>query len=233
MTSGLSPVYGFMKNSSMVDFPGKLSAMFFVSGCNFRCGFCHNTTLLDLRSERMPWDRLRRACERFRSDWVDAAVVTGGEPTIAPELPELFVLLREYGFALKLDPNGSHPERVKSLLPELDYVAMDVKCGEGNYGRLTGFDRVERVRESIGLIRDHARDYEFRTTVIDSVHTDEEMHRIGEMIRGARRYVLQPFIPRDDMPDAGLRSKTRTPPDRIRTLKSIMENYADQVICRN
>lgn len=233
MTPGLSPVYGFMKNASMVDFPGKLSAIFFISGCNFRCGFCHNTTLLEWRSERMSWDRLQKACVHFRGDWADAAVVTGGEPTMATDLPELFELLRKYGFARKLDTNGSNPERLKPLLPQLDYVAMDVKCAEGNYSRLTGFDRVENVRESISLIRNHARDYEFRTTVIDAFHTDDEMHCIGEMIRGAHRYVLQPFVPRENILDAGLRKSPRTPPSRMQALKSIMEQYVDQVICRN
>ena len=232
MTRGLSPVYAFMKNASMVDFPGRLAAVFFVSGCNFRCGFCHNAELIEPRAERLSWDRLRQACGRFRADWADAAVVTGGEPTVDPGLPGLFDLLKECGFALKLDTNGSSPGRLGALLPRLDYVAMDVKCSDDTYPRLTGFDRVDLVRESIRLIREHARDYEFRTTVIGPVHTDAEMRRIGEMIRGARRFVLQPFVPRGNVPDAALRATGRTTPARMRALKLIMESYADQVICR-
>lgn len=232
MIRGLSPVYAFRKNASMIDFPGKLAAVFFVSGCNFRCGFCHNAELVEQRSERLSWQRLRQVCARFRNDWVDAAVVTGGEPTLAPELPGLFDLLREYGFALKLDTNGSNPQRLSSLLPGLEYVAMDVKCAPDTYARLTGFDRADLIRESISLIRSHARDYEFRTTVITPVHTDEEMRGVGEMIRGARRFVLQPFVPQKNLPDAALRTIARTTPARMRALKIVMAPFADQVICR-
>jgi len=233
MSPDRSPVHAFRKHATLVDFPGRLAALFFVSGCNFRCGFCHNAALLGTAREGISWERLREVCASFRGEWTDGAVISGGEPTLAPGLPALVALLREQGFGVKLDTNGSFPDVLESLLSGLDYVAMDIKCGPATYARLAGFAGVDRVRRSADLLRARARDYEFRTTVIEPVHTDEEMIEIGAMIRGARRYVLQPFIPRDDLPDAAFRSVPRTSPARLRHLAALMGEYAAEVICRD
>ena len=232
MSSAGSPVYAFQKNPTMVDYPGHLAAIYFISGCNFRCGFCHNAALMAVRTTGMPWDQLETSCKQFKRNWVDAVVVTGGEPTLAPELPDLLHLFKGYGFIIKLDTNGSRPDVLRSLLAEVDYVAMDVKCGPGRYPTLTGFSDVGKITESIDLIKSGGREYEFRTTVIDPIHTDEEMAAIGEWIRGARRYTLQPFVPRDNLPDPALRATPRTSAERMKQLQSLMQPYAGEVLCR-
>ena len=232
MTSAGSPVYAFQKNPTMVDYPGHLAAIYFVSGCNFRCGFCHNAALMAVRTTGMPWDQVEASCKQFKRNWVDAVVITGGEPTLSPELPDLVRLFKGHGFIVKLDTNGSRPDMLRSLLTEVDYVAMDIKCGPERYPGLTGFSDTAKLTESIGLIKTGDREYEFRTTVIDPIHTDEEMAAIGEWIRGARRYALQPFVPREDLPDIGLRTTPRTSAERMKQLQSLMQSYADEVLCR-
>jgi pyruvate formate lyase activating enzyme len=232
MGSAVSPVYAFLKNPSMLDFSGHLAAVFFVSGCNFRCGFCHNPELLHRRRECISWERLSSVCRGFKDNWVDGAVLMGGEPTTAPELPEVIRRFREGGWAVKLDTNGSIPEMIEKCLPRLDYVAMDVKAGPSGYARLTGFKNVAAIRESIAMIKAGARDYEFRTTVVDSFHTDQQMLEIADLIRGARRYVLQPFVPRETIADATVRSQPRTSEARLLAIRNLVADCADEVVVR-
>lgn len=223
-------VYGFLQRPSLVDFPARLAAVFFTSGCNFACGFCHNAGLLQRKQAGLTAERLRGAVRRFRTrDWVDGAVITGGEPTLCDDLPAIIELFRSEGLAVKLDTNGSRPDILRNLLPRVDCVAMDVKCSPQTYPDLTGFDRLETIDESIGLILAADCVHEFRTTVIESVHSDEEMRAVGERIRGARSYTLQPFIPRDDLPDPLLRAEPRTTPERMKNLQALMTPYAESV----
>jgi pyruvate formate lyase activating enzyme len=224
-----SAVYGVLKNPSLVDFRGHYAGVFFISGCNYQCGFCHNAELMNVKPG-MTWKHLRSVCERFREQWVDGVVITGGEPTISPELPKVVDFMRKEGFAVKLDTNGSRPDVVEQVLPQVDYVAMDVKCSLSNYPELTGFKHTDRVARSIELIKSRAPDYEFRTTILDYLHTEEEMHRIGALIKGARRYVIQPFLPREDLPGERFRTMPRTPPDLLKRWQALMKDYAEEVI---
>lgn len=223
-------IYGFLQRPSLVDFPGRVAAVFFTSGCNFACGFCHNAGLLQRRQAGLSADKVRQTVRTFRNrDWVDGVVITGGEPTLCEDLSDLVSFFRREGLAVKLDTNGSRPTVLREVLPLVDAVAMDVKCGPENYRALTGFGEPETVAESIRLILDAACSHEFRTTVIESFHTDDEMHAVGRMIDGARRYTLQPFLPREDLPDPVLRAEPRTSPERLRHLRTLMAPYAESV----
>jgi len=225
-------VYGFLRNPSMVDFPGHLAAVFFVSGCNFSCGFCHNAALLQKRQKGITAARLEEVVQGFKKDWVDGAVISGGEPTLAPDLMDLLRFFKGHGFAVKLDTNGSRPDVLTSVLPLVDCVAMDVKCSLERYAELVEYSRGDTIRESISLIKEKASSYEFRTTVIEDFHTDDEMHRIGELIHGASRYVLQPFVPRDDLPSSDLRDRPRTSSERMPAVGELMRTYARNVVVK-
>ncbi len=227
-----SPIYAYLQNPSMVDFAGRLAAVFFTTGCNFKCGFCHNAALMGEQRPGMTWRKLRKGCQRFADDWVDGAVITGGEPTLSPALPELIRFFKRYGWAVKLDTNGSNPEELATCLPLVDYVAMDVKAGLSGYPALTGFDDVERLRTSIDLIKDSAADYEFRTTVIESFHDDDQMVEIAELVAGARRYIVQPFVPSDELPAAVYREETRTSAGRLDAVVALVSGCADEVAIR-
>lgn len=216
----------------MIDYPGCLCGVFFVSGCNFSCGFCHNATLMGAKQKGIPWSRLEEVCRRFREEWVDAVCISGGEPTLASDLITLIRFFRGFGFKVKLDTNGGCPDFLAECLPHVDYVAMDVKTGLSGYPALTGFKDTEKIRESVRLIMESGKDYEFRTTVIEPFHTDEQMREIGELIRGSRRYTLQAFVPQDTLPGIEFRTIKRTSPARLRELEKLMAPYADDILVR-
>ncbi len=228
-----SPVYGFRKQTTMVDFPGRIAGVFFTTGCNFRCGFCHNATLLQQQRPGYAWDELRQVCERFRQQWATGIVLTGGEPTLAPAIEETIDFIRSLGLAVKLDTNGSSPEMLERLLPRLDYVAMDIKCGLDHYPAFVHYPHTDRIAASIRLLIGQAKDYEFRTTVLEPVHTEAEAHLVGELIRGAKRHYSQPFVPRDDLPDPELAKLPRTNPDVVRAFARIVGQYVQTAEARN
>lgn len=227
-----SPVAAVLQQPSLVDYPGRLAAVFFVAGCNFRCGFCHNAALLARPSAGFAWAELAARAAAFRDGWADGAVISGGEPTLSPELPALIALLKKHGFAVKLDTNGSRPEMLAAVLPAVDYVAVDVKTAPERYERLTSFADTAAIARTLALLRESSVDYEVRTTVIPGEHDDACMDAIGRWVRGARRWVLQPFVPREDLPNADLRSVPRTPAARLRELRERLSGCADEVLVR-
>jgi pyruvate formate lyase activating enzyme len=231
MSELTSPVYAFQRNPSLVDFTGHLAAMFFISGCNFRCGFCHNAELVP-RRDGMHWARLETACMRFCSDWVTAAVISGGEPTLDPGLPDLIRFFKRFGWAVKLDTNGSRPDVLRACLPLVDYVAMDIKTAPDAYAGLTGFGNAAAIAESIALVKAHAADYEFRTTVIDGHHDAARLDAVAALVRGARRYVLQPFVPRETCLDPRFRAQARTSADRLRAVQAHFAPHVAEVLAR-
>ncbi len=226
---GESPFRAFQRQPSMIDFPGRLAAVFFVGGCNFRCRYCHNSELIPTDRPGLPWLRLDEVCREFARNWVSAAVITGGEPTQRSELPECIAFFRERGWAVKLDTNGSNPDMLEQCLPLVDYVAMDVKADLPGYRELTGFDDGARMLRSIGLIKRGARDYCFRTTVVEPFHSDARMRAIGDLIGGARRYVLQPFVPRETVADPIWAALPRTSDRRLAELRLLLEDCADRI----
>jgi len=217
----------------MVDYPKHFAAVFFISGCGFSCGFCHNAALMGKQQAGLSWDKLEAACSKFKKDWVNGVVITGGEPTSASNLVELIRFFKErFGFDVKLDTNGSNPARLAECLPLVDYVAMDVKCGFSAYAQVAGFSNTGKIQESIDLIRAEAKDYEFRTTVIETVHTDEQIDEVKEIIDGSKRYALQAFIPRDELPDPTYRTLPRTTSARLHEIKDRMAGCAEEILLR-
>jgi pyruvate formate lyase activating enzyme len=227
-----SPIYAFLEKPSMIDYPGFLCGVFFISGCNFSCGFCHNAPLMGKKQKGISWSRLDEICRKFKPEWVDAVCITGGEPTLATDLIQLIEFFRSYGFKIKLDSNGALPDVLKECLPLVDYVAMDIKAGLSGYPELTGFTRTEKIAESVNLIMSSGKDYEFRTTVIEPFHTDEQMREIGGLIKGAKRYCIQPFIPKDNLPDPRLRETKRTTPARLRRIEQLMKPFVQEITVR-
>jgi pyruvate formate lyase activating enzyme len=188
---------GFQKNS-MIDFPGLVSSVIFTSGCNFICPYCHNP---DLAAGRLPEgaDPIEEA-DIFaflnkRQGLIDGVVITGGEPTLQPDLERVITKIKALGFQIKLDTNGSHPGIVENLLDKglLDFVAMDIKSDLDGY-RLAAGERFDtnKVKESVRIIMAKAPAYEFRTTCVKPLLTKEKMADIGELIQGAKNYILQP-----------------------------------------
>lgn len=175
----------------------------FTLGCNFRCGYCHNPEFVLPESVRA----LRPSCipeETFfnfleeRRGLLDGVVVTGGEPTIMPDLPQFFRKIKALGFRTKLDTNGNNPTMLRKLLDDelLDYVAMDVKTSLGRYCELVGpVVRPANIASSIEILKTGTIDYEFRSTILQETHPQEVLGEMAELVRGARRWYLQTFRP--------------------------------------
>lgn len=235
----------------MIDFPGYLSAMTFVKGCNFRCGFCHNARLLggepwglidgdvetnpydEHLSEGFTWDELDKLCYKFKDNWIEGIVVSGGEPTIyGDKLIQLLEFLKERGLKIKLDTNGSIPEVLQKAIELLDYIAMDVKCSLERYPEITGFSKTENILKSIELLKNSKINYEIRTTIIETIHSQQEMLRIIPIIQGVKKYVMQPFAPKEDLIDEKLRHVDKTSKSYLENLYSFMSGCANEVIVR-
>ncbi|MBW1682763.1 MAG: anaerobic ribonucleoside-triphosphate reductase activating protein [Deltaproteobacteria bacterium] len=189
---------GGIQKTSLIDYPGKLACVIFLSGCNLRCPYCHNPGLAEgrLRSMEFPdMSRIMDFLER-RIGLLDGVVVSGGEPTIHPGLESLCRKIKAMGYALKLDTNGTRPRVIRRLLEKglVDYVAMDLKTDLDRYGELGARDGVNSaLGESIRLLLRSAVTYEFRTTCVKPFVDETVVKNLARTIRGARLYALQPF----------------------------------------
>jgi len=197
--------------TTLIDYPGVVAATLFTIGCNLRCPFCHNPELVDPERLTTAFD-LPSIVERLqeRVGFLDGVVITGGEPTIHPGLAAFAALLKDLGYLVKLDTNGTCPDVVRLLLQkgQVDYIAMDVKAPLERYAEITGIDvDVGAIERSIARIVKTAPEHEFRTTVAPTLDR-EDLLRIAELLRdaGARRYFLQPFR----VPETGLLDATWT-----------------------
>ena len=193
--------YGIEK-LSLVDYEGKLACTLFTGGCNFRCPFCHNSSLVKNAFDIKPIDdnKYLSYLEK-RKNTIDAVVITGGEPTLMPSLLDKIKTFKNMGYLVKLDTNGTNPEIVKKLIKEklIDYIAMDIKNSIELYPLTTGVNNQEyinNVLETINILKQNQVEYEFRTTLIDEFHSKESIEKIGELLKGANKIYLQKFIDR-------------------------------------
>lgn len=204
-----------LQRVSLLDFPGLVACTVFTGGCNFRCPFCHNASLILPQED--PCDGVDE--EDFftflasRKNKLDGVCISGGEPLLEKNIEAFIRRIRDMGFAVKLDTNGSLPERLKELVQAdlLDYVAMDIKNSPGKYAATSGIPDppVENVRESVDFLVSGTVPYEFRTTLVKEFHTADDMEKIGQWIRGAKQYYLQEFVDSGNLIGENLHAFTR------------------------
>ncbi|KPA14306.1 Anaerobic ribonucleoside-triphosphate reductase activating protein [Candidatus Magnetomorum sp. HK-1] len=205
---------GFIKNS-LIDYPGKISAVIFFKGCNYRCPYCHNKDLVfgpgPIAPVSTPNPNTNVVDESFvlsflekRKKFIDGVVLSGGEPTLAKSLVRICQTIKSLGFLLKIDTNGSYPDVLENLMYHnlIDYIAMDIKTSPNRYPRYISkkFD-LDAFKKSIQLIKDSNVDYEFRTTCAWPIVDKSAIHNMVPHIEGARRFVLQPFVYSSDILD--------------------------------
>ena len=198
-----------MEKLSLVDYDGKVCCTLFTAGCNFKCGFCHNGPLVIGVDKLSPLneDEVLSYIES-RKKLLDAVCVSGGEPTLYPDLPKFLEKIKKFGLDIKLDTNGTNPEMIKTLKDNalIDYFAMDIKNDKENYGKIIGtygYD-TKKIEKSVDFLISTNQNYEFRTTLIKEFHSLDNMIAIGKWIKGAIKYRLQQFKETEGCIDKGL-----------------------------
>jgi pyruvate formate lyase activating enzyme len=230
-------IRGFLE-TSFLDWDGKVSSLVFLPGCNYKCPYCSNWLLVH-EPDSLPEVKLDKI-DHFleaRKDFIDGVVITGGEPTIHPGLPELIKHFKDLGLLVKLDTNGTNPKMLSELLSPnsklIDYIAMDIKAPLNEKYDLACGTKVNlaEIKESIELIMSSGIDYEFRTTVIPNLLGEKGIEEIVKMIAGAKKYVLQQFVPAHSMIKE-MRALGPHPAETILALAEIAKKYVPATIVR-
>jgi len=219
-----------LQKTSLIDYPDKVAAVLFTPGCNLRCPYCYNWRIVvDPKPPFLNEETALQILEE-RKKYVDAVVITGGEPTIHKELPKFLKKLKERGFAVKLDTNGFNPQVLKECLPYVDYVALDVKTSPEKYNRIGASD-ITALLQTIEMLKGGSVEYEFRTTVVPGLVEEKDVAVIGEMVKGAKNYAFQQFIPGDTL-DKQYQTVKPYSAEVISGFAETMKKYAERVIIR-
>ena len=234
-------IHGLQK-MTLLDFPEHVACTVFLGGCDLRCPYCHNYELATGKVPPVMEEEELLAFLAKRKGLLDGVAITGGEPCLHRDLPDFIARIRALGFAVKLDTNGTHPDMLREVLEKglVDYVAMDVKNSPARYALTAGLTEketdensepafVSAVRESIRLLMESGVDYEFRTTVVEELHREEDFEEIGALIKGAKRYFLQCFTDRDTVPYAGLSAPSKA---KLEACAAIVRRYVGDVKIR-
>jgi pyruvate formate lyase activating enzyme len=228
-------IKGFIE-TSLIDWDGKIVAVLFLPGCNFRCPFCHNHVLVKHPEQiaDVPWKRIETFL-KGKKGWIDGVVITGGEPTIHQDLMPLLTKLKEMGLPAKLDTNGSNPALLREIidLGLVKFIAMDIKASfDGSYDRACGVAvNKENIRESIGLIMSSGLEYEFRTTIVPQYHDLDSVENMAKEIKGAKKWVLQQFV-QTNADDEGLRSLPPYDEEYLEEMKKRAKGLVERVVLR-
>ena len=230
---------------TLLDYPGHMACLIFTGACNYRCPFCHNASLvLDPNSQPAISEEEIFAFLQSRKGILEGICISGGEPTLQADLPEFIRKVRGMGFHIKLDTNGSRPGILKGLLDEglVDYVSMDIKNAPGKYLTTIGipFDSqastdnliTDSVRQSAELLMQSGIPYEFRTTVVKELHSEDDLLTIGRWLNGARAYYLQSFRDSETLVGAVLGQFHAYAPEQMRVFRDMLKPYFGTVEVR-
>lgn len=226
---------GYVQKTSFIDYPGRICAIVFMQGCNFRCPYCHNPELVDPRryGDTISRERVVSFLDK-RKGKLDAVVITGGEPTLQPQLLGFMESVKSMGYLVKLDTNGSRPNVLLKAFARglVDYVAMDIKAPWEKYSQVVGsLVDIAQIRKSVRAVRESGIPHEFRTTLVRSLMDPDDILAIGRIIEGASLYVLQKFVPSKHL-DMAYAGGTTFSDDEISRLAGDMQTYVDRCITR-
>ena len=217
---------------SLLDFDNYVSVVLFTPTCSFRCPFCHNGETVLKSNNRISFDEII-AYLKSKKGLIDAVVISGGEPTLMPELKERIKQIKNLGFLVKLDTNGTNPKYLKDLIENnlIDYVAMDIKNSLEAYPKTCGVSQINEddILESIKLLKDNKIPYEFRTTLVEEYHDRENIKGLGELIFGANILYLQKFVDREGVIKKGLHE---VPFEIAQNYRVLLEYYVKDVKLR-
>ena len=194
-----------LQKVSLVDYDGQIATTIFTSGCNFACPFCHNSGLVKGTEPEIPVSEIFEYLTK-RKNVITAVCISGGEPTLHKDLPELISKIKDMGYLIKLDTNGTNLPMIKYLVENklIDYIAMDIKNSLQHYKKTVGTNQEFNIIDSITYIMNCGIDYEFRTTIIKHYHTEQDIEEISQTISGAKKYYLQKFVDNENCLMSGL-----------------------------
>lgn len=200
-------IKGFQK-LTLLDYPGKTACTVFTGGCNYRCPFCHNAGLVTkMDTEIIPESEVFNHLKK-RQGILDGVAISGGEPLLQGDIEEFLKKIKELGYSIKLDTNGSFPDKLKSIIDNglCDYVAMDIKNSKERYNETVGIDKfdISLMEKSVEILMNSDVQFEFRTTVTKNFHTVEDIEKIGEWIKGTEKYYLQNFVDSGNLIDCNV-----------------------------
>lgn len=230
-------ILGGLQKLTLIDYPGHIAATVFTVGCNFRCPFCHNPELVSgikYNVSSILEAEFFQLLENRRGK-LEGICITGGEPTVQPDLIEFIRKIKNLGFKVKLDTNGTRPDILRKLYSEklLNFVAMDIKSDLVNYDKTTNSKvDLERIKLSVDLIRNSGVDYEFRTTAVPGLHFEGDFEKIGKWLDGSKKYVLQAFEDKGKILDPGLKKRTRGKRLDLDKIAKNIEKYFGKVEVR-
>lgn len=234
-------VFKGIQKTSLIEYPGKIATVVFVGGCNFRCLICHNRdmVLFPQKLADIPETEVLEHLNK-RKGMVEAVVISGGEPTLYPELPEFIKKVKALDYLVEVETNGTNPEMIKELIEQklIDYWAMDIKgpLSEPDlYAKISGItdlDLINKVKQSVELIKNSGVAYEFRTTYVPDLLTEADFDKIGQDLKGAKRYVIQGFRPVNNL-DESFNAKLNWPPATFEKIKNDLSKYFGEIAIRN
>lgn len=220
---------GALQKFSLIDYPNEICAIIFTVGCNFRCPYCHNPELVTGSTNGIEEKELFEFLKK-RTGRLTAVSITGGEPTIHKDLPVVIKKIKELGYKVKLDTNGTNPDAIDELIgfSLIDYIAMDIKAPFEKYDRVTNVKcKIDDIRRSIDIIKKSNINYEFRTTVVEGLLSKEDVLKIAKSIKGAKAYFIQRFIPSKTLNKAYM-NKSSITNDELDEIKKDVSMYFDR-----
>lgn len=222
-----------LTKTTLLDYPGKVATTVFLGGCNFRCPFCHNGDLV-LYSQKMPVYEMDEIMAFFqkRKNVLEGVCISGGEPTLYDDLPKFITDIKNMGYLVKLDTNGTNPQMMTELVDEklVDYIAMDIKASPNLYEKVcNSLVDMESIQASVNFLLEGKIPYEFRTTMVKEFHTMKEMDEIGQWIKGAKSYYLQNYQETDKNICKGFHAFEK---EEMEAIREQLGKYIKNVVCR-
>lgn len=224
-----------LQKMTLLDYPGKVACTVFLGGCNFRCPFCHNP---DLVFSSKPEENISEQ-EFFeflshRKGFLDGVCITGGEPMLEKDLDQFILKIRAMGFLVKLDTNGSFPDRLQYLVENslVDYVAMDIKNSREHYGKTIGIPTYDtsNIEQSVSLLMEGSVPYEFRTTLVQEFHTGDDIKSMGRWLQGCQAYFLQTFVDSGNL--LGKKRLTAFSQEEMQGFKNLLKSHIETISIR-
>jgi pyruvate formate lyase activating enzyme len=219
-----------LQKTSVLDYPDKVASVLFTPGCNLHCSYCHNWEIANNPQPPFLQEAAILEILESRKKYIDAIVITGGEPCMHKELPKFLAKLKERGFSVKLDTNGFYPDVLEECLNHVDYIALDIKTGLEKYGELGAQDTCN-LQKSIDLLKKGKVPYEFRTTIVPEIVTPQDIEQIGKLSEGSKIHALQQFIP-ENAPDKHYQKLQCYTPEIINEFATILGKYTEKVVLR-